>query len=415
MPVSYRIVTTLLLSLLSLPVSLRAAPVKTGADVLADNDFPQLRGKKFGLVTNRSATVGGIHLLDVMTSAGIRPVVIFTPEHGLNGKMEDGVLLSDESEAGIPVKSLYGATKKPRREDLMGLDVVVFDMQDVGARFYTYISTMGLAMQAAAEAGIPFMLLDRPNPLGGDYVAGFVRNNMPASFTSLYPIPIAHGMTTGELALMIRGEGMLPGLEGLDLTVVEMTGWRRWMRWPDTGLAWVPTSPNLAGFYSSFLYAGICLLEGTAASEGRGTNEPFRVAGWPGIDADMLAVKLNHKGLPGVRFTPVRFTPVSIPGTSSLPKYKDKMVNGIRIEITDYSNALPVETGVAVITALYEALPLQERKTFFCEGIDDLAGSVQLRLATARGETAERITRLWDNDVFEFMLKRRKYLLYSDR
>ena len=410
--VSCRVITILLLSVLAFPVSLRAAQVKTGAELMADDDFSLLKGKKFGLVTNRSATVRGVHLLDLMASAGISPVVIFTPEHGLQGAEEDGVRLADGSEGGIPVKSLYGATHRPREEDIKGLDVLVFDIQDVGARFYTYISTMGRVMQAAAKMGIPLVVLDRPNPLGGDYVSGFARDGIVPSFTSLYPIPVAHGMTVGELALMIRGARMLPGLASLDLTVVEMEGWQRWMRWPDTGFSWVPTSPNIANFETSLLYAGTCLLEGTGASEGRGTSEPFRVAGWPGIDAEALAVKLNRMGLPGVRFTPVQFTPACIPGKSSDPKYRNREINGIRIEITDYRSVLPVETGVAVITGLYAAIPASEKKSFFWKGFDDLAGSAELRRATEAGEAPEQITHLWDNDVFEFMLKRGEYLLY---
>ena len=270
-----------------------AAPVKTGAEVLAEDAFSLLTHKKFGVVTNRSAIVRGVHLLDIIASAGLRPAVIFAPEHGLRGEAEDGVQVTDGLDAGIPVKSLYGQTKKPWGGDLKGLDLLILDFQDVGARFYTYISTMGLVMQAAAEAHVSLVVLDRPNPLGGDYVSGFVRHDLPPSFTSLYPIPIAHGMTVGELALMIKGSHMLPGLSNLDLTVVRMEGWERSMRWPDTELAWIPTSPNLPEFDSSLLYAGMCLLEGTGASEGRGTVTPFALAGWPGIDEEALAAKLN--------------------------------------------------------------------------------------------------------------------------
>lgn len=407
-------IISLFVSVLLFPLSVGAAPVKTGAELLAEDSFSLLRGKRFGLVTNRSATVRGFHLLDLMASAGIRPVVIFSPEHGLKGTGEDGVHLPDGAEGEIPVRSLYGTAKKPCQEDVKGLDLLVFDIQGVGARFYTYISTMGLAMQAAAEAGTPFMVLDRPNPLGGDYVSGFVRTGLPPSFTALYPIPIAHGMTMGELALMIRGENMLPGIATLDLTVVEMEGWQRWMRWPDTGLSWIPTSPNIADFETSLLYAGMCLVEGTAASEGRGTDEPFRVVGWPGIDAEALAAELNSHDLPGVRFKPARFVPSSIPGRASAPKFRDREVNGVRMEIFDYSSVLPVETGIAVISALYGAIPPGERKSFFRRGIDDLSGSDRLRRATEAGVTPEEIVRLWDTDVFEFMLRRGDYLIYTD-
>lgn len=408
------ILLTLLLAL-AIPFSARAAAVKTGAEVLRNDNFSLLRGKKFGLVTNHSATVGSAHILDLMEAAGVHPVVIFAPEHGLKEMAEDGVHLADDADDGIPVKSLYGVTKKPRMEDLKGLDLVVFDIQDVGVRFYTYISTMGLAMQAAAEAGVPFMVLDRPNPLGGDYVSGFVRDDLPASFTSFYPIPVAHGMTVGELALMIKGSGWLPGLSDLDLTVVRMEGWQRWMRWPDTGLAWLPTSPNITDFETSLLYPGIGLLEGTCASEGRGTTEPFRLIGWPGMDGEALAAKLNRQGLSGVRFEPVKFTPVCMPGKSSSPKYMDREVHGVRIAITDYQSVQPVETGVAVVSALYGALPPRERKDFFRKGFNDLAGSSRLQRSIESGRPAEEIARQWSGDILWFMLMREKYLLYTDR
>ena len=405
----------ILILFLVFPRPIHAAPVKTGAEVLADASFSPLRGKRFGLVTNRTATVGGIHLLDLMASAGIRPVVIFTPEHGLRGMAEDGVHLADDSVAGIPVRSLYGVTKKPRFEDLQGLDLVLFDIQDIGVRFYTYISTMGLVMQAAAEAKVPLMVLDRPNPLGGTYVSGFVRDELPASFTSLYPIPVAHGMTVGELALLIKGGALLPGLASLDLTVVRMEGWQRWMRWPDTELAWIPTSPNIPDFGAALLYAGICFLEGTVASEGRGTDEPFRLVGCPGVDGETLARNLNHLGLAGVRFEPVRFTPVSMPGKSTAPKFMHREVAGVRILVTDYSAVQPVETGVAVVSEIYWALSPLERKGFFRNGFDDLAGSVLLREETEAGDTPEEISRHWRSAVQRFQQLRGQYLIYSDR
>ncbi|HBA88335.1 MAG TPA: DUF1343 domain-containing protein [Geobacter sp.] len=390
------------------------AVVKTGAQVLAEQGFQPLRGKRFALVTNHSAMVGEEHLIEAMHRNGVHPALIFTPEHGLKGAAEDGVHLADESSSGIPVKSLYGATKKPRPDDLKGLDLVLFDIQDAGVRFYTYISTMGLAMQAAAEAGIPFMVLDRPNPLGGDYVSGFVREELPATFTSLYPIPEAHGMTVGELAEMIKGEAMLPGLAQLELAVVAMQGWERDMRWPDTGLPWVGTSPNLAQWESALLYPGLGLLEGTSASEGRGTAHPFRQAGWPGVDAAALARRLNEEKLPGLHFEPVQFTPVRMPGISSDPKYRDREIGGVRIDIVDYRDVLPVETGVAVLCALRAAIPELSRPYFFRGGFDDMAGSEGLRQGLQGGETASAIMERWSDALDRFLEQRRKYLIYPE-
>lgn len=390
------------------------ASVKTGAHTLSDQEFQPLKGKRFALVTNHSAVVGGRHLVELMEKNGVQPAVIFSPEHGLKGNAEDGVQLPDDESSRIPVKSLYGATKQPRQEDLEGMDLVLFDIQDAGVRFYTYISTMGLAMQAAARAGIPFMVLDRPNPLGGDYVAGFVRTTLPASFTSLYPIPVAHGMTVGELAAMIKGEAMLPGLSELELQVVPMQGWQRGMRWPDTGLAWVGTSPNLAAFESALLYPGTGFLEATGASEGRGSSKPFQLAGWPGIDADALAVQLNAERLEGLYFEPVRFVPVRIPGVSSSPKYRDRQVEGVKINITDYGKVLPVEAGVALLTALYAAVPDKARASFFRWGFDDMAGSGELREGVQQGDAAAAIIARWNGELERFLKLREGYLMYRD-
>lgn len=389
-----------------------AGVVKTGAEVLSEQGFLPLQGKRFALITNQSAMVGDKHLLEVMEKQGVRPALIFSPEHGLKGNAEDGVKLADDACAAIPVKSLYGASKKPRTDDLKGIDLVVFDIQDAGVRFYTYISTMGLAMQAAAKAGVPFVVLDRPNPLGGDYVAGFVREKTPGSFTCLYPIPLAHGLTVAELARMIKGEEMLPELGKLDLRVVPMQGWQREMRWPDTGLRWVATSPNLAAIESALLYPGTGLLEGTGASEGRGSTRPFQIAGWPGIDANALARRLNDEQLPGLHFEPMQFTPVRLPGISSAPKYRDREVSGVNIEITDYRKMAPVQAGVAVMAALQAALPEKTRPSFFWGGIDDMAGSPELRRGLQAGETAAAIEARWTPGVARFLEKRKPYLLY---
>jgi uncharacterized protein YbbC (DUF1343 family) len=409
------LIKILLLLLLSLfPAAVHAANVRTGAEVLRDSGFAPLHGKRYGLVTNQTATVGNQHLLDLLIAAGVPPVVIFVPEHGLRGTFEDGVNLSDTVENGILVRSLYGGEKEPRQEDLAGLDLLVFDIQDVGARFYTYISTMGLVMQGAAEAGVRLLVLDRPNPLGGDYVSGFVRSGIPATFTSFYPIPLAHGMTVGELAQMIQGEGLLPGLEGLELSILEMSGWERRMRWPDTGLFWTPTSPNITDFPTALLYAGIGLLEGTLASEGRGTGRPFLLAGWPDIDNAGLAATLNGEGLPGVEFVSTSFTPRSIPGRASAPRYRDREVRGVGIKVTDYAALLPVETGVAVVTALYHTLSAEDQKKFFHHGIDDLSGSVLLRTSIEKGLTSAEIADLWSDEVARFRKSRSLYLLYPE-
>jgi uncharacterized protein YbbC (DUF1343 family) len=399
---------------LLLTAPLQAAPVQTGAEILAESGFGLLRGKRVGVVTNQSAMVEGKHLIEQMRLAGVPPAMIFAPEHGFRGTAEDGEHLPDGNDQNIPVRSLYGATRKPQHEDLRQLDLLVFDIQDVGVRFYTYISTLGMVMEAAAEAGIPLLVLDRPNPLGGDYLAGFVRSGIRPTFTSFYPIPIAHGMTVGELAQMIVGESFLPTCKTLKLAVVPMTGWQRQMRWPDTGLRWVPPSPNLATFDAALAYAGIGLLEGTNANEGRGTPSPFQLVGIPGIDPEKLASALNSQELPGVRFSPARYTPGCIPGKESAPKYRNQELPGVRIEITDYRSLEPVETGVAVITELRSLLPEGERNRLAHGGLNDLAGTPRLRQALEEGLPAEEIAETWADEVQSFRRKRSPYLLYPE-
>ncbi len=402
-----------LLILLLASFDAQAAAVKTGAQVAAEEGFPLLKGKRFGLVTNATAKVEGRHLLDLLLESRIPPAVIFVPEHGLKGLAEDGVRVPDALEADIPIISLYGERKKPRPGDLAGLDLIVFDIQDIGTRFYTYIATMGLAMETAAEAGIPFVVFDRPNPLGGDYVSGFVRDGGIGAFTAPFPIPIAHGLTVGELALMVKGEAMAPGLDRLDLTVVKMEGWRRSMLWPDTGLAWIPTSPNIPDYETALLYPGIGLLEATAASVGRGTREPFKLAGAPAVGAEKLAASLNGRALPGVRFEPATFVPVAIPGMASNPKFMGRQVAGVRIQITDQSVFGPVETGVAVMAELYNALPEAEKSSFFSKGLDLMAGTNRLQRALEYPPNPGEIQDLWREEVSSFRKTRARYLRYG--
>jgi uncharacterized protein YbbC (DUF1343 family) len=390
--------------------------VKVGGKVLHDGGYEFLQGKSAGLITNYTAVVDGVHLADLMYADGkVRLAALFAPEHGLRGLKEDGVRFAEilDDKTGVPVYSLYGKVKKPIPEMMSGLDFVLFDIQDIGARFYTFISTMGFAMQAAAEAHIPFVVLDRPNPLGGEYFAGPVLEMGCRSFVGEYPIPVAHGLTVGELALMIKGERMLPGLEILDLRVIRMEGWRRGMRWPDTGLDWVKTSPNIPDFESALVYSGMCFFEGTAVSEGRGTLEPFKVIGFPGINAGKIAEQLNSRNLPGVKFEAVLFTPRSIPGMSSYPKFQDREIPGIKIDIIDHHVYQPVETGIHLICALYGSLGNEDREHFFRQkGFDQLAGTDRLRNAIENGSSPEEIIGSWKEERERFAEKRRKYLLY---
>jgi len=356
--------------------------MQTGAEVLAGREFDLLQGKRVGLITNHTAYVDSVHLIDVLfRQPNIELVALFGPEHGLRGLDEAGDQITDGVDAatGVPVFSLYGQNRQPPDSVMASLDILVFDIQDVGARFYTYISTMGLAMQSAARTGIPFVVLDRPNPLGRR-VEGPVREPDFKSFVGLYPIPITHGLTVGELALQIKSNGWLDDLENLQLEVVGVEGWDHTQLWPDTGRPWIPTSPNIPDFETALVYPGTCLFEGTIWSEGRGTPTPFRLVGFPGVDGSYMAAALNDLGLPGVRFEAATFTPVSIPGKSSNPKHEGTELDGVRIVVTDIRSYEPVRTGIEVVRAAFRATPEPDQAGFFRErGFDRLAGTSTLR------------------------------------
>lgn len=391
-------------------------PVRTGAFVLVDDDFAPLRGRRVGLVVNHTALVDTTHVVDLFhASPHVELGALFGPEHGLRGTADAGEEVSDgrDSRTGVPIYSLYGETRKPTPAMLENIDVLVFDIQDIGARFYTYISTMGLAMQAAAEAGIPFVVLDRPNPIGGTLVSGFVREPAYESFVGQYPIPVAHGLTVGELAQMIRGEGYLDGLETLELTVIPMEGWERTMLWPETGLPWVPPSPNIPDFETALVYPGACFFEGTRASEGRGTGEPFKLLGAPWADSRALADTLNARGLPGVRFEAATFTPRPMPGMSSNPKLAGEALQGIHYVVTDAAAFRPVDTGIHALHAFYHQAPPTARRTFFNrDWLAKLAGTDRLYELLTAGASPETIVAAWQEDVETFRERREPYLIY---
>ena len=369
-------------------------------------------------IRDSTTTSAGRHLADWMAdpASGVRLVALFGPEHGVRGDADAGAVIADGRDAatGVPIYSLYGRNRRPTAEQMANLDVLVYDVQDVGARFYTFISTMGLSMQSAAERGIPFLVLDRPNPLGGRYVGGFTLSGVPTSFIGQFAIPTAYGLTAGELAKMIAGEKMLPGLDGLTLDVISATGWGRDQRWTATGLPWVAPSPNIPTFESALLYAGTCLFEGVAASEGRGTRQPFSRLGAPGIDADALAADLNRRGLAGVRFRPVRFTPVSIAGMSAEPKFKDTPLAGIDIEVTDADAVDPTAVGVHALDAFLDHLPGRDRAAFFnrAEFFDRLVGSTRLRSLLTYDTDPQAILDAMDEDERAFARRSDPYLLY---
>jgi len=392
------------------------ALVSTGADRLVASGFDALDGMRVGLVVNHTARSGEKHLIDWIHEAPeVELGALFGPEHGIRGDEDAGAKIADgiDDATGVPVYSLYGENRRPTPDMMAGLDALVFDIQDVGARFYTFISTMGLSMQSAAEAGVPFIVLDRPNPLGGERMAGYLRPDSLVSFVSQYPIPVRHGLTVGELARMIQGKDWVPGVKNLDLRVVEMDGWERAMLWPETGLHWIAPSPNLPSFESAMIYPGTCFFEATTASEGRGTPAPFLTVGAPWLDSDALAADLRKWGTPGLRIEAGNVTPVRIPGAASNPKWKDTELGSLHITITDPDSVDAVATGLDLVGRMYRMAPDSVKDSFFRER--------WMALLSGSGETLERIKGgmdrdawawSWEEDMATFEAQRRPYLLY---
>ncbi len=391
------------------------AEVITGAERLVADDFSLLAGKNVGLVTNHTALVNGRHLADLMhESDKVNLVALFGPEHGVRGdnvgEIKDGV----DERTGLPAYSLYGDIRTPTAEMLDGIDVLVFDIQDIGPRFYTYITTLGLTMQAAAEHGLSYVVLDRPNPIGGELVEGFVRDEGMDSFVGLYRIPVTHGMTVGELAMMAKDEGMIEGIENLDLQVVKVENWQRASLWPDYEDDWVRPSPNIPDFETALIYPGACFFEGTTASEGRGTQHPFMLLGAPWADGAALAADLNSRNLPGLTFEPATYTPESLPGMSPNPKHLGEELHGVRYNVTDAHAVRPVEAGIHVLHAFYSQANEAQRAEFFRENVmNRLAGTTRLVEMLKAGDTAEEIIASWQDELQAYDTMRRKHLLYS--
>ncbi|MFW6157583.1 MAG: exo-beta-N-acetylmuramidase NamZ domain-containing protein [Balneolaceae bacterium] len=401
--------------------------VTVGAERLLTEYDSLVQGKRVGIITNHSAVVPGsgqdrrdtdtLHIIDLIhEDPDVSITALFGPEHGLRGQADAGEAVADSEDelTGAPVYSLYGEHDRPTMEMLNDVDLLIFDMQDVGARFYTYAATMARSMVSAAEAGIPFLVLDRPNPLGGNRIEGFIRKEEFKSGIGLFPTPVTHGMTIGELARMIKGEQWMDGLEELELHVIEMTGWNRDMLWNETGLPWVPPSPNIPDVETALVYPGTCFFEGTTASEGRGTYEPFLQVGARNVEGDEIAGRLNERNLEGLDFTGTLFTPESIPGMSKNPKLLDEEIEGIRLEVTDADALHPVAAGIHILEAFYNALSETDRKKFFNErGMQIRAGNETVQQMLENGEGAQDIIDRWQDDVDSFARQREPYLLYQ--
>ncbi|MDQ5846234.1 MAG: DUF1343 domain-containing protein, partial [Acidobacteriota bacterium] len=373
--------------------------VLTGIDVLERDGFKQLAGMRVGLVTNHTGRDrAGRATIDVLHKApGVKLVALFSPEHGIRGVADEKVSDSKDEKTGLPIYSLYGDTRRPKPEQLKDLDAVVFDIQDIGTRFYTFISTLGYVMEEAAKARVPVIVLDRPNPIGGIELEGPIADADKLSFTSYHTIPVRHGMTTGELAQLFNAQRQI----GCDLRIVKMDGWRRAMWLDETNLTWINPSPNMRSLTEATLYPGIGLLETTNVSVGRGTDTPFEIIGAPWIDGQQLASYLNRRGITGVRFVPVRFTPRS-------SVFKDEECNGVNVIITDRARFRPLVAGLEIAVGLRRLYSSQWKIDNY---IRLLANSDSLE-RLKRGETASEIARSWTTGLEEFRKARAGALLY---
>ncbi|MGF1670850.1 MAG: exo-beta-N-acetylmuramidase NamZ domain-containing protein [Balneolaceae bacterium] len=380
--------------------------VRTGAEMLIENHLAELVGKRVGLVMNPTAIINDTHVLDTLLMHGVNITSLFAPEHGFRGEAGAGEIIEDgiDQATGLPVFSLYGQTRSPTAEMLRLVDIILFDMQDVGARFYTYNSTLGLVIQEAARQQIPVWVLDRPNPAGGDYVSGWALEEEHKSFVGMYPIPIAHGMTLGELALMITGERWLDFQNEPDLKIISMNGWHRSMKWPDTGLRWYPPSPNLPTFEHAFAYLGTCLVEGTNLSEGRGTDDPFLLLGSPDTNISNEDLELLNS-FPGISIERVSFIPESIPGKAISPKHEGAQCSGLRLRIIDFDAYDPVVSGLKILRVLTHRTENVEFKPF----LHRLAGTkmVDHFLNSDIHETAIEF------GLLDFKNARKGYLIYD--
>lgn len=363
------------------------------------------RGKRVGLITNATGVDSRLNSSVGILAAKVRLVALFAPEHGLRGNAVAGASVPHERDAstGLPIYSLHGATRKPTAEMLKDIDVLAFDIQDIGARSYTYIYTMAYAMQSARENGKTFVVFDRPNPVGGDKVEGGILKPAHSSFIGLYPIPIRHGLTVGELARLFNEEF---GIKA-KLVVIPMTGWKRGMQQEDTGLPWVMTSPNIPTPDSARIYPGTGLFGGSNVSEGIGTTRPFEIVGAPWLDGNELAVRMNALKLAGVTFRPVNFTP-------QWGKYQGRVCNGVQVHITDRRAFSPVTVGLHLLQEV-RALGGGQFRWNAPSGrdawmIDLYEGGTELR--EGRVSAADLLIR-WNREAEDFKNRSARYLLYK--
>ncbi|HSE97937.1 MAG TPA: DUF1343 domain-containing protein [Blastocatellia bacterium] len=388
--------------------------MKTGLDVVRDSGFDHFEGSRVGLIVNPASINSEYrHAVDLLFESGrVDLTALFGPQHGIRGETQDNMIEWEtfrDGRTGLLAFSLYGETRKPSPQMLEHLDTLVFDVPDVGTRVYTFIYTMALAMETARECGKKFVVLDRPNPINGIQIEGNIHEPEFRSFVGMFSIPMRHGMTAGELAIMFNREFGI----GCDLEVVKMEAWRRSMWFDETGLPWVMPSPNIPTVETAIVYPGSVMLEGTNISEGRGTTRPFEIVGAPYIDSYDLVALLEAEGLPGAIYRPLHFQP-------TFHKFAGEVCGGLQIHVTDRAAFKPVITGVAIIRAIRHLYPADfewssppYEYVFDRLPFDVITGTSRIREMIEQGATVEEIEESWREPLARFDELRAKYLLYD--
>jgi uncharacterized protein YbbC (DUF1343 family) len=379
-------------------------PFALGDDVFLQNAWHELAGQSVGIITNQSGVTSQEQsIVDAVrqhTQVSVR--AIFAPEHGFRGDRPAGASVASyvDAQTGLPVYSLYGATRHADAAELDGVHALLFDIQDVGSRAYTYISTMAYAMQTARARGIPFWVLDRPNPVGGVQVEGPVLQPAFSSFIGLYPIAMRHGMTVGELARLFNDRFGI----GCDLRVISMRGWRRSMLWPETGLRWIRTSPNIPQWQTTFVYLCTGLIDNAGINNGVGTDTPFFFAGILGLDGNKLAAAMNAQNLPGVTFDAAQWSP-------HIGFWKGRTLSGVRLSVVDAAVFLPVHTAVSLLVTIRQIAP-HAIVVKDPAALDRDWGTDALRLGLLHGAPVDTIVSRWALNTIQFQTLRSRYMLY---
>lgn len=389
---------------------------KLGIDVLVDNKFAELQGKRVAIITNQTGLDShGNHIADlVFNAAGVELVALFGPEHGIRGDIEGGYEIKDQKDpkTGVPIISIYGSANKPTPEMLQGIDALIFDIQDVGARFYTYISTMSLCLEAAAENDIEFIVLDRPNPITGTIVEGPILEDEYKSFVGIHRIALRHGMTVGELARMFNDEGWLANGVRATLKVIPMENWRRDSWYGELELSWIKPSPNMTSPMTALLYPGMGLLESCNISEGRGTTKPFENIGAPWLNHVELTRALKDKGVTGIAIDTISYVPVDLPGAAMNPKYEGQLCRGLSLSVTDSRHFPAVAFGVRLICEIKKLHP--DKFAWNSPRSPRLMfGNDKTPTAIDAGQTAEQVIGGWMPDVVKFLQIRKQSLIYE--